>query len=122
MFGVEFGWLDVCLRVEDVKASRDFYERLGFRRVEGEDEEGWAVVVKGDARLGLFEPKYMSQQVTLNFRGGNVGQITEELTRRGFRFVEEPKTSSDGSGSAVLRDPDGHTLFFDTAPGETKKD
>ena len=118
---MELGWLDVCLRVENVRISRTFYQELGFRRVEGEDEEGWAVVVNGEARLGLFEPKYMSQQVTLNFRGGDVGAITSELSRRGFEFVEEPKSSPDGSGSAVLRDPDGHTIFFDTAPGETKK-
>ena len=118
---MDLGWLDVCLRVTDVRVSRTFYEELGFRQVEGEDEEGWAVVVNGEARLGLFEPKYMSQQVTLNFRGGNIRAISDELTQRGFRFVEEPKVNEDGSGSAILRDPDGHTLFFDTAPGETKK-
>lgn len=118
---MELGWLDVCLRVEDVRVSRTFYQELGFRRVEGEDEEGWAVVVNGEARLGLFEPKYMSQQVTLNFRGGDISVITETLKGRGFEFVEEPQTGPKGSGSAILKDPDGHTLFFDTAPGETKK-
>jgi len=56
---MDLGWLDVCLRFEDVRVSREFYEGLGFRLVEGADKEGWAVVVNGDARIGLFARQYM---------------------------------------------------------------
>ena len=119
---IDFGWLDVCLAVNDVRVSREFYEGLGFRKVEGEDTEGWAVVVRADARIGLYSREHMAEiPFSLNFRGGDIGAITTELKDRGYRFDKESIVRSKGSGSAVLKDPDGHVLFFDTAAGELKK-
>ena len=119
---MELGWLDVCLRVKDVSASRRFYEGLGFRRVEGDDAEGWAVVVNGDARIGLFSPRYMTDSAfSLNFRGGDVSAIAAELRKRGYQFSSGPSIGAEGGASATLKDPDGHVIFFDSAPGETKK-
>ena len=116
------GRCDVCLRVTSAAASRRFYETLGFRSVEGSDEEGWCVVTNGDLRLGLFEGQFMGEvPVSLNFRGGNIGAIVTELATCGHTFVSDPKVYQDGTGSARLTDPDGHLIFFDTAPGELEK-
>jgi catechol 2,3-dioxygenase-like lactoylglutathione lyase family enzyme len=117
---VELGRLDVCLRVGNVRVSRAFYADLGFERVEGLDEEGWAVVVNNATRIGLFEARFMKTETSLNFRGGDVGAIVSRLQELGHAF-ESAKTKPDGSGSAELLDPDGHMIFFDTAPGESKK-
>ncbi|MEI7575864.1 MAG: VOC family protein [Armatimonadota bacterium] len=119
---MNLGWLDVCLRVASVVRSREFYAGLGFQRVEGDDAEGWAVVVNGEARLGLFEPHFMGdQRMMLNFRGGDVLANYKELESKGFEFVEPAKAGNNGGGSAKLVDPDGNHIFLDTAPGETKK-
>jgi lactoylglutathione lyase len=117
---MDLGWLDVCLRVANVQRSRAFYEGLGFRRVEGEDDEGWAVVVNGNARIGLFEASFMNDAYSLNFRGGNMQANVSELKNRGYGFESEPVVKPDGSGSARLRDPDGNLVFLDCAPGEVK--
>jgi catechol 2,3-dioxygenase-like lactoylglutathione lyase family enzyme len=119
---MDLGWLDVCLRVKDVAASRAFYEALGFRRVEGADSEGWGVVVNGEARIGLFQPQFMEEETfSLNFRGGDVMAIAKDLQDRGLAFEKGPAAGREGGASAVLKDPDGHTLLFDTAPGEVKR-
>lgn len=120
---MDLGWLDVCLTVKDVRVSRDFYEKLGFRRVEGTDDEGWAVVVNGESRLGLYEPQHgdVENGFTLNFRGGNIGELVAAIQAEGLSLEGEPKPREDGSGSANLRDPDGYKIFFDSSPGETKK-
>lgn len=119
---MDIGWLDVCLRVEDVKGSRAFYEGLGFRRVEGKDEEGWAVMTNGDARIGLYERQHMGDDAfSLNFRGSDVMAVAEELKGKGYEFYDGPKQSDQGC-SAWMKDPDGYTLFFDTMVGETKKE
>jgi catechol 2,3-dioxygenase-like lactoylglutathione lyase family enzyme len=115
---MELGWCDVCLRVKTVAESQRFYAGLGFAKAEGKESEGWAVVTNGRFRIGLFEPQHMRDEFTLNFRGGNVPAIAHELGVRGYAFEQEPKPSADGSGSALLRDPDGHAIFFDTFPGE----
>jgi catechol 2,3-dioxygenase-like lactoylglutathione lyase family enzyme len=118
---MELGWCDVCLRVGSAKASRDFYTGLGFWRVEGSDDAGWAVVTNGEVRLGLYESKHMGEDpMSLNFRGGNIAGIAANLQAKGYRFEKAPSNGSNGAGSASLRDPDGHAIFFDTAPGEVK--
>jgi catechol 2,3-dioxygenase-like lactoylglutathione lyase family enzyme len=119
---MDLGWLDVCLRVADVRQSRAFYEELGFRRVEGEDGEGWAVVVNGEARIGLYEARHMGDQAfNLNFRGGNVVDIAKGLAEAGHRFEKPLSVSESGGASVTARDPDGHILFFDSSPSEVKK-
>ncbi len=118
---MNLGWLDVCLRVADVRTSRAFYERLGFHRVEGDDAEGWAVVVHGEARLGLFQPEFMETgPFSLNFRGGDVAAIAQALEAQGCPFDQPLRISPQGGASARLRDPDGYPIFLDAAPGETK--
>lgn len=120
---MHLGWCDVCLRVGDVGRSRAFYEGLGFRRVEGVDEQGWAVVVHETVRLGLYEARHMgSNPMTLNFRGGDVLAIARELESHGYAFDSPAKPGPAGGASATLKDPDGYALFFDTAPNETRQD
>ena len=118
---MELGWLDVCLRINDLEKSLKFYQGLGFRIVEGVIEEGWAVVVSGESRLGLYDARYMGQEkITLNFRGGDVVGVAEELERAGYSFEKPVVSGSEGGASATLRDPDGNLIFLDAAPNETK--
>lgn len=119
---MNLGWLDVCLRVESASKSRRFYEDLGFARVEGDDTEGWAVMVHGESRIGLYESQYMSDApVMLNFRGGDVEANVGELIARGHALSAPLVTTEQGGASAKLVDPDGYLIFLDTAPGETKR-
>lgn len=88
--------------------------------IEGNAEEGWLVLANGQARLGLFGGQFMSTEFSLNFRGANISDLTQSLQASGFSF-ETVNAKSDGTGSATLRDPDGHMIFFDTAPNELHK-
>ena len=117
---MDLGWCDFCLRVSNTSKSRQFYGDLGFWRVEGSDEEGWAVVTNGNVRLGLFETQFMSSDFSLNFRGGDITEICGVIGSKGHAFSKEPKLIN-GGGTASLVDPDGHHIFIDTLPGETMK-
>ncbi len=117
---MDFGRLDVCLCVANVTTSREFYEKLGFRKVEGDDSEGWAVVVNGTSRVGLYQKPHMTDMFCLNFRGANIGNLASALGAKGFHLESEPTIRPDGSGSIHLRDPDGHLIFLDTSPSELK--
>lgn len=119
---MDLGWLDVCLTVEDVTTSRKFYEGLGFRHVDGEDDEGWAVMVNGESRIGLYGRDHMGDgDFCLNFRGGDVGRIVRTLETSGYTFEPEYKVTDQPQGTAFLKDPDGYVIMFDHEPGETKK-
>ena len=69
---------------------------------------------------GLFQSQFMSSEFSLNFRGGDVDAICEEIASKGYEFAKPPKLVP-GGGSASLLDPDGHSIFIDTVPGETNK-
>jgi lactoylglutathione lyase len=114
----DLGALDVCLNVKDLRASIEFYERLGFREVEGEPAKGWSVHARDRVRIGLFHgfiPKN-----TLNFRGGDIGKIVEGLKRRGLKPYDIRLLGKDGTGNAMLKDPDGNPIFFDSTPKERR--
>ena len=117
---MELGWLDVCIRASNVEESIDFYKKLGFRVVDGNAGEGWAILVKGEKRIGLFEPRFMTTSFSLNFRGGNIQAIADSLSASGIEFSSEPRIRDNGSGSFEIRDPDGNLIFFDSAPNEVK--
>ncbi len=119
---MNLGWCDVCLQVKNAANARTFYEDLGFRRVEGDDTEGWAVMSNGDQRLGLFEPQFQSEPISLNFRGGDVLSVAEAIAEKGYTLESGPKQGKNGGASATLRDPDGHLIFLDCALGETKRE
>jgi catechol 2,3-dioxygenase-like lactoylglutathione lyase family enzyme len=119
---MNLGWCDVCLLVASAKRSREFYEKLGFHQVEGDDEQGWAVVANDVVRLGLYERRHMGNEaLSLNFRGGDVPAIARSLQEAEIAMESGPTQSRLGGWSANVRDPDGYLLFFDAEPGETKK-
>ena len=120
--GMDLGWLDVCLRVENFAISQRFYEALGFQLVEGEPENGWGVFVREHARIGLFVKEFMNdEKVTLNFRGGSIPEILECLANHQIEPISPPVVLDERAGSFKLRDPDGYLLFIDSAPGEIQR-
>lgn len=77
-------------------------------------------MTNGTLRLGLFEPQFMATEFSLNFRGSDVAEVCAEIGSKGHAFTKEPKLVF-GGGSASRQDPDGHSIFIDTLPGETMK-
>jgi catechol 2,3-dioxygenase-like lactoylglutathione lyase family enzyme len=111
------GRFDLCLNVKDVKKSAEFYMKLGLEKVEGNLDENWIVLAQGNLRLGLYQGHI--EEITLNFRGGDVIKIGESLKNLGYTFEKGPKSTEKGA-SAELRDPDGYLIFFDTHVSEKK--
>lgn len=110
------GRFQYCLNVKDLDASEAFYKTLGFQQVSGVKAEGWLVLRKEDCELGLF--KSGERKSLMNFRGGNVHEIVNTLSANGYAFKSANTDAASGSGSAVLEDPDGNVLFFDSLPEE----
>ncbi len=116
----DLGWFELCLNVKNLEASLDFYKRLGFKAVAEFNEEGFAVLTNGDARIALYQGHI--ERNILNFRGAPVFELAKELERRGFELSKPARTESDGSDSAEIIDPDGNVIYFNTFPGEKKQE
>jgi catechol 2,3-dioxygenase-like lactoylglutathione lyase family enzyme len=107
----QWGWLVPCLDCSDLGATLEFYEKLGFVRIGGEPENGWAIIHSGPFELHLFSS--MGPGDLLNFRGGDVEGIRAAFAEHGLSPIGE-----DGPTSFTYTDPDGGRVFFDIGEPE----
>lgn len=121
---MDLGNYSTSLPVEDLKASKDFYEKLGFKQIEGAMSENWVVMKNGDTVIGLFQD--MFPRITLTFNPGwnadgsdrdpftDVRQIKQLLQLQGIEIVEEGMTENpEGPAYIVIHDPDGNPILID---------
>ena len=114
---LSLGRFELCLTVRDLAASISFYEKLGFAQTGGIVDQGWAILVHDAVTLGLYQG--MIETNVLNFRGEDVFEVARRLRGRGLTFRKDAHVESDGSVGAVIEDPDGNVIYFNTAEGET---
>ncbi len=108
----------LCLDVENLEASLDFYTKLGFRLTEDHRPKRWAVVAHSNLVVCLFEG---IEENLMNFRGGDISAIQEEAVANGLDFTKPAKQHPDGSWNATIHDPDGNAIFFNTFPDERER-
>ena len=107
---MDLGTFSVSLAVQDLAASRKFYETPGFEAVGGDDAKGWLILGNGSAKIGLFMG--MFEENILTFNPTDVRDIQKRLKDKGLSMVREAETGS-GAAHAVLTDPDGNTILLD---------
>ena len=121
MTDLNLGWFAVSLDVKDIAKSLEFYRKLGFQQVDGGVELRHAALQKGDCRIGLYQGHLDPAETQLMFWQGDVRAITKALGEQGLSFERELTDEHGGSG-ALLRDPDGHPIYFVNLPGATRRD
>jgi catechol 2,3-dioxygenase-like lactoylglutathione lyase family enzyme len=120
---VELGAFSVSLAVEDMAASRAFYEKLGFSMVAG-DGESWTIVANGTNVIGLFHGMFDANILTFNPGWTGLGRPSDEFTdvrelRAQLAAVglepSEDTTAENPSGPAsfMVTDPDGNVILID---------
>lgn len=125
--GMDLGNLSCCLACGSLESTMAFYRALGLVPAGGEPAKGWAVLGRADhpvvfgtrmvtTCLSLFEG--MIPEDTLNFRGGDVGEIARVLGERGVDLRDGVVTAPDGGECLLITDPDERPVFFDTTPPE----
>ena len=114
---MRLGDFEVGLDVKDIAASFRFYDALGFRVVGGSVEQRFLAVENGDCRLALYQGHLDPAETQLIFWQGDVEAIARKLEGRGVAFERPPARHDDGGVGALLRDPDGHPIYFVNMPG-----
>ena len=119
---MHLGNFSVSLAVKDIKASKAFYEKLGFVQVFGEADKGWAIMKNGSTKIGLFQGMFEKNALTFNPGWGDDGQpdgksedvrvIQQRLKAAGIDTgtdIDSPK----GPAHFMIADPDGNPILFD---------
>ena len=120
---MELGAFSISLAVEDLEASRVFYEKLGFEVVGGDASQNWQILRNGDHTIGIFQG--MFEENILTFNPGwdgkaqpldtftDVRELQRELKAKGVQLISEADESSTGPASIVIQDPDGNLILVD---------
>ena len=120
---MDIGAFSVSLAVKDIKASRDFYQALGFEEAGGDIEQKWLILRNRDHVIGLFEGMFDRNMLTFNpgwdqqcnetATFDDVRDIQAALKSAGVEFLQEAEAGSEGPASFCVVDPDGNPVLFD---------
>ena len=117
---MELGQFSVSLAVKDIAASLEFYQKFGFKVIDGghmneafadSDTHKWRILKSESAAIGLFQGAFEGNILTFNPK--DLRPIQKSLKDAGVEFVSEADMDTTGPCSAVLTDPDGNTILLD---------
>lgn len=120
---MNLGSFSVSLSVKDIKASKAFYEALGFSVFHGDIEQNWLILKNETSTIGLFQgmfekniltynPGWDSNANTLN-NYTDIRDIQKKLEAKGINLVRKVEEGTSGPASITLLDPDGNPILID---------
>jgi catechol 2,3-dioxygenase-like lactoylglutathione lyase family enzyme len=109
---MSLGLFSLSLSVQDIQASKSFYETIGFEVCAGcgSVEDKWLMMKNGKTLIGLFQG--MFEDNILTFNPDDARALESEYKANGIQIDSETKGES-GPAFFMVRDPDGNQLMFD---------
>jgi len=120
---MQLGVFSISLNVKDIKASREFYEKLGFKDFGGNIAQNWLIMKNGEQVIGLFQG--MIEKNTLTFNPGwdsnaqvvpgftDVRQLQRQLEESGITLSARADENTAGPAYIIAVDPDGNPILID---------
>ena len=119
---MNLGAFSVSLAVKDIKASKEFYEKLGFKEFGGDITQNWLILKNGDTIVGIFQGMFPKNLLTFNPGWDSNAQpipgftdareIKSTLRSQGIA-VEQETGEEKGPASFMVTDPDGNQILID---------
>ena len=120
---MKLGAFSASLSVNDIHASKKFYEDLGFSVLGGDIEKNYLIMKNGNALIGLFQGMFENNILTFNPGWDESGQNTEsfddvraiqkDLKSKGVPLITEANETTEGPASIMISDPDGNVILID---------
>jgi catechol 2,3-dioxygenase-like lactoylglutathione lyase family enzyme len=120
---LKLGAFSTSLSVKDLKASKIFYENLGFKVFAGSMEQNYLIMKNENALIGLFQGMFEGNILTFNpgwdenaqnienFK--DVREIQKHLKSKDVKLTTEADENTTGPASLMLTDPDGNVILID---------
>ena len=120
---MELGAFSISLTVKDLEASRQFYEKFGFKVFGGAALKHYLIMKNGDHLIGLFHG--MFEKNILTFNPGwdsnaqkvpgftDVRELQRKLKAQGVKLSTEADENTTGPASFIAVDPDGNPILVD---------
>ena len=120
---MKLGAFSISLAVKDLKASKEFYEKLGFTVFAGDLKMNYLIMKNENALVGLFQGMFPKNILTFNPGWDenatalpsfdDVRKIQAHLKSKKLKLEQEVDEKSNGPASIMLTDPDGNQILID---------
>ena len=120
---MKLGAFSISLAVKDIKASKAFYETLGFSVFAGDLEKNYLIMKNEESLVGLFQGMFENNILTFNpgwDQSANnldsfddVRDIQKNLKHKNIKLEHEADETTSGPASFVVLDPDGNAILID---------
>ena len=120
---MELGAFSISLAVKDLQASKEFYEKFGFKAFAGDPSKNWLILKNGDHAIGLFQGMFDKNVLTFNpgwdsnaqkiASFTDVRELQRQLKAQGVQMMTEADESTKGPASFLAVDPDGNPILID---------
>ncbi len=120
---MKLGAFSISLNVKDIKASKQFYENLGFVVFGGDIERNYLIMKNEDSLIGLFQGMFESNILTFNpgwdadakeiKNFDDIRAIQHQLKTKDVALLSEVDSDTKGPASLTLVDPDGNVILID---------
>jgi predicted enzyme related to lactoylglutathione lyase len=120
---MKLGAFSISLNVADLRASKEFYQTLGFSVFAGSEERNYLIMKNDQTLIGLFQGMFENNILTFNpgwdqqaqalSEYEDIRQIYAAVRESGTPVLSESLDGTSGPGSFVIQDPDGNTILID---------
>ncbi|REE24387.1 catechol 2,3-dioxygenase-like lactoylglutathione lyase family enzyme [Winogradskyella pacifica] len=120
---MKLGAFSISLAVKDIKASKAFYETLGFSVFGGDLEQNYLIMKNESTLVGLFQGMFENNMLTFNpgwdqdaktlNNFDDIRDIQKHLKSNNIKLENEADEASSGPASFVVLDPDGNAILID---------
>ena len=120
---MELGAFSISLTVNDLQASKNFYEKFGFKAFGGDPSQNWLILKNGDHVIGLFQGMFDKNILTFNpgwdqnaqplASFTDVRELQRQLKAQGVSLATEADENTTGPTSFIAIDPDGNPILVD---------
>lgn len=120
---MQLGNFSISLAVKDINASKEFYEKLGFKMTGGDLKHKYVILQNDTSTIGLFQGMFEKNTITFNpgwdrdcntlDKYQDVREIQQELKKLGLNPVVAADETTSGPAFFTLVDPDGNPVLID---------
>lgn len=120
---MKLGAFSVSLNVKDIKASKLFYEALGFSVFHGDIEQHWLIMKNETATIGLFQGMFQKNIITFNPGWDTNANVLEsytdvralqkQLKKKSIALETEADETTSEPASFMVIDLDGNPILID---------
>jgi len=120
---MKLGAFSISLTVKDIRASKEFYEKIGFKVFAGDIKSNYLIMKNESTLIGLFQGMFDKNILTFNPGWDqdaqnlkdflDVRKLNELIKKSGLSIESETLEGSSGPGSFIINDPDGNQILID---------